>query len=60
MIWRLFLAAGLLVHLPFLSASAQEDSVSRTWHFDDIPVNQLPSHFVLVHFLTAGLQETGR
>jgi hypothetical protein len=49
-IWRLLLAVGLLVYLPFVSASAQEDSAARIWHFDDIPVNQLPSHVVLGTF----------
>jgi hypothetical protein len=49
MIWRLLLA-GLCASLPFLNASAQENSVARTWPFDDIPVNQLPSHFILGTF----------
>jgi hypothetical protein len=47
---RLLLAAGLLVLLPFLATSAQEVSSVRIWHFDDVPVNQLPSHFVLGTF----------
>ena len=48
--WRLLLAAGLLVLLSFLGASADEDSSVRNWHFDDVPVNQLPSYFVLGTF----------
>ena len=50
--WRLLLAAGLLVLLLFLGlgASAEENSSVRNWHFDDVPVNQLPSHFVLGTF----------
>lgn len=49
MIWRLLLAAGLLALLSFVSAFAQEDRAAR-WHFDDVPVNQLPSHVVLGTF----------
>jgi hypothetical protein len=48
--WRLLLAARLLVLLPLLGASAEEDSSLRNWHFDDVPVSQLPSHFVLGTF----------
>jgi hypothetical protein len=48
--WRLLIAAGLLVILPFLGASAEEDSSVPIWNFDDVPVNQLPSHFVLGTF----------
>ena len=50
MSWRLLLAAGLLVLLPFPGTSAEEDSSVRIWNFDDVPVNQLPSHFVLGTF----------
>src|SRR5512132_50161 len=48
--WRLLLAAGLLVLLLFLGASAEENSSVRNWHFDDGPANLFPSHFVLGTF----------
>ena len=50
MSWRLLLAAWLLVILPFLGASAEEDSSVRNWQFDDVPAGQLPPHFVLGTF----------
>ena len=55
MSWRLLLPAGLLVLLPFLATSAEEDSSVRIWNFDDVPVNQLPSHFVLGTFFDGRL-----
>ncbi|HEY3198638.1 MAG TPA: hypothetical protein VGJ57_11570 [Nitrospirales bacterium] len=50
MSWRLLLAAGLLVILPLLGASAEEDSSVRNWQFDNVPAGQLPPHFVLGTF----------
>jgi len=46
----LFLMAGLFVQVPAWAASAQKESSVRTWQFDDVPVNQLPSHFMLGTF----------